>query len=336
MEGSILFDEPAGTLSLVDPELLPLLSMMPAIDFAARSMDEIRQQAEARYAFLPPPSIKPEIRQFPGPGGTIQIYWYDPCPHGVDRPVLLHIHGGGMIMGSARVMQANPAALARTLNVPVASVEYRLAPEAPFPGPQEDCLAAYAWLVTNGNFLGIDPERIGLIGESAGGGLAAATALMLCDRVGPRPAAQFLIYAMLDHRTGSDECPYRNRATGEFIWTRAVNRFAWQSLRGSYTIKDERQGWFSPILARDLSGLPPTWIGIGSLDLFLDENLSYARRLIDAGTAVELRCYNGGVHAFNAIAQAGITKAFNRDLFAAVSRWLNLEPSHARPIVSID
>jgi len=310
-----------STRHLVDPELLPLLEMMPPADLAAMDLGELRVASNARYAFLGAPAIAPVVHTLAGPGGPLEVYLYDPAPGTPGRAALLHIHGGGMVMGSASVMQAGPAAMAQSLGIPVASVEYRLAPEHPFPAPQEDCLAALNWLVSLPE---VDADRVGVIGESAGGGLAASVALMARDLGGPKLAAQFLTYPMLDHRTGGDDCCYNNPTTGEFIWTRASNRFGWGALKGAYEPTDERKGWFSPSLAEDLSGLPPTWIGTGSLDLFYDEDLDYARRLVAAGVPVELHSYPGAIHAFNAVAGSRLAQAFGRDLMGAIANWLKV------------
>lgn len=310
------------TRHLVDRETLPLLELMPTREFATEHIPQVRVESEERFAFLGNPPLAPVVHTIEGPGGPFEIYLYDPDPGATGRGALLHIHGGGMIIGSARSMQHGPSTIAATLGIPIASVEYRLAPENPFPAPQEDCHAALAWLAATAEARGIDPMRIGIIGESAGGGLAAATALMARDQGGPPLAAQFLTYPMLDHRTGSDACPYRNPVTGEFVWTRQANQVGWEALRGGYEPVDHRKGWFSPALADDLSGLPPTWIGTGSLDLFLDENLDYARRLIAAGVAVELHSYPGAIHAFNIVATSAISQAFNRDLMSAIARLL--------------
>lgn len=310
-----------STRHLVDPELLPLLEMMPPVDLAAMDLVELRTASNARYAFLGAPAIAPQVHTIPGPGGPLEVYLYDPAPGTTGRAALLHIHGGGMIMGAAKVMQAGPAGMAQALGIPVVSVEYRLAPEHPFPAPQEDCLAALRWL---SGLPEVDPERIGITGESAGGGLAASVALMARDLGGPKLGAQFLTYPMLDHRTGGEQCPYNNPATGEFIWTRASNRFGWGALQGDYAPVDARRGWFSPSLAEDLSGLPPTWIGTGSLDLFYDEDLDYARRLVAAGVPVELHSYPGAIHAFNAVAESRLAKAYGRDLIGAMAHWLKV------------
>lgn len=313
---------------MVDPELLPLLDLMPAGVFSSETLPAIREQTEARFAFLGDPPFKPIIRTIAGPyGGKPDVYWYDPAPGSTTRPALLHVHGGGMILGSAKSMQHGPAAMALALGIPVASVDYRLAPEHQFPAPQEDCLAALRWLAAEAAELGIDPQRIGIIGESAGGGLAAATALMARDQGGPKLAGQFLIYPMLDHRTGGPECRYSNPATGEFVWTRTSNQFGWQALQGDYAADDARKGWFSPALAEDLAGLPPSWIATGSLDLFLDEDLDYTRRLIAAAVPTELHVYPGAPHGFQLVASSQAAAIFNQDLVRAVCRVLAISPS---------
>lgn len=310
------------TRHLVDPEILPLIDMMPMREFTRENLAQVRVESAARFAFLGEPPLATEVKVIDGPAGDLEVYWYDPAPGTAGRAALLHVHGGGMVIGSAKSMQFGPSGMASALGIPVASVEYRLAPEHPFPAPQEDCLAALRWLAGNAGALGVDSARIGIIGESAGGGLAAATALMARDLGGPALAAQFLTYPMLDHRTGSDDCQWNNPNTGEFIWTRSANRFGWEALRGDYGADDRRKGWFSPALAEDLAGLPPTWIGTGSLDLFFDEDLDYARRLTAAGVPVELHSYPGAIHAFNAVADSQIAKSFSRDMLGAIARML--------------
>lgn len=312
------------TRHLVDPDFLPLIDLLPDNAFTREALPTIRAESEGRFAFVGAPPIAPEIKVIEGEGGPLEVYWYDPAPGETGRAALLHIHGGGMVIGSARSMQQAPSGMAAALGIPVASVEYRLAPDHPFPAPQNDCYAALQWLAANAEALGVDASRIGITGESAGGGLAAATALMARDCGGPALAAQFLTYPMLDHRTGSADCPYGNPITGEFVWTRLHNQFGWECLQGDYAANDARKGWFSPALAEDLSGLPPTWIGTGSLDLFLDEDLDYALRLVKAGVPVELHSYPGAIHAFNAIAEATTAKAFTRDLLGAMARMLRI------------
>jgi triacylglycerol lipase len=196
----------------------------------------------------------------------------------------------------------------------IVSVDYRLCPETPFPGPQEDNYAGLLWLAEHAEELGVDPSRIVVMGESAGGGLAASLALMARDRGGPRLAGQVLVYPMLDWRTGGPDDCWKNRHTGEFIWTHAKNQFGWNALRGDYSPTDARKGWFSPALADDLAGLPPTYMMTGALDLFLDEDLDYARRLADAGVPIELHVYPGAIHAFEMVPDTALQRQAMTDL----------------------
>ena len=309
------------TRHLVDREIAPIIDLFPRVDLDAAPIAQIRARAAETYAILPPPVIAPEKLFVPSihGGPDIMVFLYRPAMTRAGSGAILHIHGGGMVLGSVEQMQAGPAALAAAAGVPVVSVEYRLAPEHPFPAPQEDCYSALSWLAGQADALGFDAKRIVVAGESAGGGLAAALAIMARDLGGPGLAGQLLTYPMLDHRTGGDACPYRNPMTGEFIWTRASNRFGWRALQGDYRADDERCGWFSPSLAGDLTGLPPAYIATGSLDLFFDENLDYARRLVAAGVPVDLHSYAGAIHAFNAIPDAALSQRFNGGLLAAAA-----------------
>ena len=313
------------TRHLVDPEVWPIVELLPFAELTRETLDQARADAAGRFADLAEMPLAATVRTAQrADGSSIELYHFDPKPGAQNQAALYHVHGGGMILGTAKDMQAGPSAMAAALGIPVVSVEYRLAPEAPFPGPQHDCLNGLTWLATHAGELGIDPARIAIVGESAGGGLAAATALMARDTGGPRLAAQVLVYPMLDHRTGSAACQWNNRSTGEFLWNRAGNQFGWEALRGDYTPDDARKGWFSPALAEDLTGLPPTLLLTGSLDLFFDEDLDYARRLVDAGVPVELHSYPGAIHAFNMVAEAGISQAFARDMLGGIARLLKL------------
>ena len=313
------------TRHLVDPEVWPIVELLPFAELTRETLDQARADAAGRFADLAEMPLAATVRTAPrANGSSVELYHFDPKPGAQNQAALYHVHGGGMILGTAKDMQAGPSAMAAALGIPVISVEYRLAPEAPFPGPQHDCIDGLTWLAAHASELGIDPARIAIVGESAGGGLAAATALMARDTGGPRLAAQVLVYPMLDHRTGSAACQWNNRSTGEFLWNRAGNQFGWEALRGDYTPDDARKGWFSPALAEDLAGLPPTLLLTGSLDLFFDEDLDYARRLVDAGVPVELHSYPGAIHAFNMVAEAAISKAFARDLLGGIARLLKL------------
>ena len=320
------------TRHLVDPEILPVIEALPFRAFTRETLPLARAESAERFKFLGEPAIAPARKVARrADGSEFELYLYDPARGGTNRAALYHIHGGGMILGSAKDMAFGPAGMAAALGIPVLSVEYRLAPETPFPGPQQDCLDGLAWMAANAGELGVDPARIAIVGESAGGGLAAGCALIARDTGGPSIAAQVLVYPMLDHRTGSEACRWNNRATGEFVWTREANRFGWEALRGDYAADDARKGWFSPALAEDLTGLPPTLLLTGSLDLFFDEDLDYARRLVDAGVAVELHSYAGAIHGFNVVAEARVSQAFARDLLSGIARLLGLDASDTIP-----
>jgi triacylglycerol lipase len=314
-----------STLHLVDPEIAPIIELLGGMDINADTLDMIRsgtvlsQMMDAQTAL-----IEPVIRHAKGRDGApdVALYCYTPTGEQKLRPAILHIHGGGMVIGSAEMSRASMPPLALALDAVLVSVEYRLAPETPFPGPQEDCYSALAWLHENAGDLGVDPARIIVMGESAGGGLAAALALMARDRGEYALAGQVLIYPMLDHRTGGPDCQWRNPMTGEFIWKPQNNRFGWESLRGDYTLDDNRKPWFSPALADDLTALPPTYIAVGTLDLFFDEDLDYARRLGAAGVAVELHTYPGAIHAFDMVKDASVAKRAAANLSDALGRML--------------
>jgi triacylglycerol lipase len=307
------------TRHLVDPELLALVDSQPVEALTMDSLPDLRRLGAERLATLPKPAVAPQRLAAPGPAGApeVPVLLYRPPRQRKDSAALLHIHGGGTISGSPELSAYASAAAALEFGIPVVSVYYRLAPETPFPGAHEDCYAALVWLVAQAGALGIDARRIAVSGDSAGGGLAAALTLMARDRGEYAIAAQFLTYPMLDHRTGSSDDPYRNPETGEFAWTRQRNRFAWAALRGAYAMDDGRIGWFSPARAADLSGLPPAWIGVGTLDLMYDESVAYAERLRAAGVATRLEIYPGATHAFNAAPEASVTRRYRADLAAA-------------------
>lgn len=307
---------------LVDPEIEMMLEM-PSLELTPETLPDIRANPMFTGAEVPPPPFPVSEVFAPVEGGPdVRLVVMNPPSPATGRGAALHIHGGGMVVGTADRAVADKPHLALEHDCVVVSVDYRLAPETPFPGPQEDNYAALLWLVEHAAELGVDPARIVVMGESAGGGLAASLALMARDRGGPRVAGQVLIYPMLDWRTGGPDDPYRNRHTGEFIWTRDKNRFGWEALRGGYQPNDERKAWFSPSLAEDLSDLAPAYIATGALDLFLDEDLDYARRLIDCGVRTELHVYPGAIHAFEMVPETGLARQAAMDLKRGLARLL--------------
>nr|WP_166174833.1 alpha/beta hydrolase [Altererythrobacter segetis] len=310
------------TRHLVDPEIAAMLEM-PALDLTDETLEEIRNNPLFSAADLPPPPFPVTEAFAPSEHGPeVRLVVMNPPSENTGRGAVLHIHGGGMVVGVADTATVTKCPLALEHDVVVVSVDYRLAPETPFPGPQEDNYAALLWLADHASDLGVDPARIVVMGESAGGGLAASLAQMTRDRGGPRLAGQVLVYPMLDWRTGGPECAHNNRHTGEWIWTRDKNRFGWEALRGDYSPADARKGWFSPALADDLSSLAPAYIATGALDLFLDEDLAYARRLIDAGVACELHVYPGAIHAFEMVPDTALATQAASDLRRGLGRLL--------------
>lgn len=246
----------------------------------------------------------------------------DPAPGSTGRPALLHIHGGGYILGSAEGSAPMLQRYASEAECVVVTVEYRLAPETPFPGSLEDNYAVLHWLVENSASLGIDPARIGVAGESAGGGHAAALAIAARDRGGPAIAFQLLVYPMLDDRTGSSRpaSPY----IGEYIWRAEHNRWGWSSLLGVPAGSDEVPAGAVPARIQDLSGLPPAFIASGALDIFVEEDIAYAGRLIAAGVPVELYIEPGAFHGFNEmVPDAAVSQRFNRRVLEGLKRGLH-------------
>ncbi|PZU64863.1 MAG: hypothetical protein DI540_18875 [Sphingobium sp.] len=198
-----------------------------------------------------------EERWAPGSGDQpdVRVLLYRPKGGTARAPAILFIHASGYIAGKPDWVAGANQALADAQGALVVAVNYRLAPETPFPGPLDDCYAALRWLSENAAELGVDRARIVIMGESAGGGLAAALALLVRDRREIPLAGQVLIYPMLDPRTGTSEAQVENPASGEFVWTRRHNQFAWRALRGAAEIPAERLGYFGPALANADSGV---------------------------------------------------------------------------------
>jgi acetyl esterase/lipase len=248
-------------------------------------------------------------RLVPGPAGAPDLSLLICLPTGVTAPTaaIYHIHGGGMIIGDNRTGLPLMVEWAAELRAAVISVEYRLAPETPHPGPVEDCYAGLAWTAAHAAELGIDPERIVVAGGSAGGGLAAAVALLARDRGGPSLFAQMLMCPMLDDR---NDTVSSWQMAGLGIWDRASNEIGWTALLGAARGGPDVSPYAAPARAADLSGLPPAFIDVGSAETFRDEAVTYASRIWQAGGAAELHVWPGGFHGFAGMApQAAISRA---------------------------
>jgi acetyl esterase/lipase len=307
---------------LVDPDFAPLIEQLPGISFENGGLAGARAMMAAMAP--PRPAPGPDIQVYetkaPGRDGApdVRLVVTAPRAAGRDRPGILHVHGGGYVLGAAEMTGETDAAYARDLGAVVVSVDYRLAPETPFPGPVEDCYAGLAWLSAQAATLGVDPGRIVVTGESAGGGLAAALVLLARERGEIPIAFQHLVFPMLDDRTvtRADPSPF----LGQFVWTPAGNRFGWTALLGREPGGPDVSPFAAPARAGDLSGLPPTFMICGALDLFLEENLDYARRLLLAGVPTELHVYPGAPHGFMFVPEADVTRRFARDSMAALAR----------------
>ncbi len=306
---------------LVDPELAPMLELFPTTELDEASLAEAR----ARRFELPidpdaDKAVSVEQRKIKGPDGEIDVFCLRPVAAAGPLACILHVHGGGYVMGSAETMAPLRKPLVQALGCSLVSVEYRLAPETRAPGAVEDCYAALAWLKAEPGAAGIDPARIGVMGESAGGGLAAALALLARDRGEHLLTFQHLIYPMLDDRTSVDADP--DPFAGEFIWPHVNNLFGWGALLGTAPGAEDVSHYASPARAESVAGLPPTFISTGALDLFVHEDIDYARRLIREGVPTELHVYPGAFHAFDFVPGADVATRARRDSLDALARAL--------------
>jgi acetyl esterase/lipase len=254
----------------------------------------------------------------PGPPGDpdVIVRVYSPPASTAARPCCYWIHGGGYIFGDINMSDLRCVQTAESLDCVVVSVDYRLAPESPFPAPLEDCYAGLAWTAANAADLGIDPQRIVIVGQSAGGGLAAALALLARDRGQIPVSYQLLIYPMIDDRNTTTSSELVTK-----VWTREANLLGWRCYLGHEPGIDGVSPYAAPARAGDLGGLPPAFIGVGTLDVFRDENITYAQRLLAAGVPTELHVYPGAPHGFEGLApQAAVSQQFSRDIADALRR----------------
>jgi acetyl esterase/lipase len=289
---------------LIDPEsrvsLDHLMEVLPGGFNAIADLAQRRTTADAVLAALEIPEnprVTHEDLQVPGPEGApdITVRVYRPVGSSDALPGIYYIHGGGMVLGDVKGENAGAELICDQVGAVVVSVEYRLAPEHPHPAPVEDCYAGLEWLAKNVSELGIDAERIAIYGGSAGGGLSLATALLARDRGGPQLSFMMPIYPMIDDR---HETPSSHEITDIGIWDRAGNLEAWAWYLGG----QEADQYAAPARALDLSGLPPAFIDVGTVDLFRDEDIAFAQRLMQAGVPTELHVHPGAYHASEMLA----------------------------------
>lgn len=236
------------------------------------------------------------------------------------KPVFFWIHGGGYILGQAK--QGDMFTLrAAERGCYAASVEYRLAPETAYPGPLEDCYEGLKYLIDNAEALNIDPSKVIIGGVSAGGGLCAGLALLIRDRGLCTPLGQVLIYPMIDDM---NIAPASDALPDTLVWSRAYNKFGWQSYLGDLFGSDDVPAYAAAARADNVAGLPPTYMPVGDLDLFLDENIAYAQKLTRAGVPTHFHIVPGAFHGFNGfVADAAISRAINAETFEFIAKLLS-------------
>ncbi|WP_066817894.1 alpha/beta hydrolase [Sphingomonas mali] len=320
-----------ANLAFVDPELRPMAADMmkasagqPPLNAQTLAAQRVALGKIFTLPALPSPSFtKHLVRSYDG--YMVPIYVVNARP-GSDRPAILYTHGGGFVLGDAVGRICDVQALAAELDCVVVTVDYRLAPETTFKGSIEDNYAALRWLHSNAQDLGVDPARIAVMGGSAGGGHAALLALTARDRKEVKLAYQALIYPMLDDRTGVTHHPAS--PIGTLVWKEAENRFGWQSFLGQGPGTGSVPAQAVPARYKDLAGLPPTFIGVGSIDLFVDEDIAYAHRLVDAGVPTDLVVVPGAYHGFDIIGpNTRVGKYFNAAVLNALRRGLSIRES---------
>lgn len=306
-------------IDTIDPQFRVPMAYLP-LTINARTLT-LSRRAAAPTADLGDVAL--DVRVLPAEAGLagVEVRVYDPAGRADGSPAVLYIHGGGYVIGTAAGDDTACAELARRLGALVVSVDYRLAPEHPFPAAHEDCLRALRWLHAEADALRVDASRIAVSGESAGGGLAAGLVQRAVDD-GLPVCFEHLIYPMLDDRTVQ-----RAEAEGGWnaVWTPPSNRFGWTSYLGHEPGLPATPPYAVPARRESLEGLPPTWIGVGTVDLFHEEDVAYGEALRAAGVACELHVVPGMYHAgqrFAATAPAAVE--FERSSVDALARGLGV------------
>ncbi len=295
------------------PELTKARFYPPSLGLP-RTLPLFRTIESLQKRFVNPKARKVSVSE------TADVYFIGAPSGRTPAPALLWIHGGGMVVGTAvSEFSLTQKRYSPHMDVAMAFVEYRLAPEHPFPAAMDDCAAALEWLADQ---LEVDAGRIAIGGGSAGGGLAAGLALRARDEMDVNPVFQMLIYPMIDDRTAQrtdlEDVPVK-------LWSQTCNRFGWSSYLAGAT-GDDVHPHAAPSRAEDLSGLPPAWIGVGTLDLFHDEDVEYARRLREAGVPCELEVVEGAFHGFD-IGSAPVVQDFHRSQVDALRAAFDQDPA---------
>jgi len=318
-------------IELVDPELRDAALMMrqSMAEYVPMNRRKLAKRRAWMESMLPPvvEGVAFAEQLVPrhaagGEGPDVKVFVVNPKP-GARGPGIFHIHGGGFTASSARGSLPAIQLLARTLDCPIVTVDYRLAPETIWSGSLEDNYSALLWMQAHAEEIGVDPARIAVLGESAGGGHAALLTLAARDRGEVSLAFQSLVYPMLDDRAGTSRKGAEH--IGYFGWNPEANRFGWQSFLGCTPGGRKVPQEAVPARVEDLSGLPPAWIGVGGLDLFVDESIDYAARLNRAGVSTELLLVPGAFHGFDSfVGHSAIARRFTAAKVDALRRGLGI------------
>lgn len=291
--------------SRLDPELVPAFEQSYAMDLARTGPDFLKQRAAGLVGSPSLPkdeAVEVHDRYIPNGDGTgeLRLRIYTPKETEGPLPCIYWIHGGGFLFGVPEQNEAQSLRFAREVGAVVVAVDYRLAPEHPYPAPLEDCYAGLRWVFQHGEELGVDTERVAVAGASAGGNLCAAVTLLARDRGEFMPAFQMPLYPMLDDRM---ETPSSREETDPRVWNSDANRYGWHAYIRDIAGTDAVTSYMAPAREEDLSGLPPAYSCIGTLEPFRDEVIRYMARLAQAGVPVEFHIYPRAFHAFEAVAR---------------------------------
>jgi acetyl esterase/lipase len=312
---------------VIDPELAAFVQAMPVIDLS----DPVAARAGFEDLLAAIGSDLPEAeemtiedRMVPGwegdPDVAVRVYRPRAAP-GVRRPGIVQIHGGGFIVGSVEAEHAGSVMVAAGVGAVVVSVEYRLAPEHAYPAALHDCYAALSYIHDEANALGVDTDRVALMGASAGGGLAAATALLARDLGGPPVCFQMLQIPELDDRL---ETPSMRAFVDSPVWNRPLAVQSWKAYLGARSGSDDVPVHAAPARAEDVSGLPPAYVSTAEHDPLRDEGITYALRLLQAGVSVELHQFPGTFHGSALVTSAAVSRRAQSEVTAVLRRALRV------------
>jgi acetyl esterase/lipase len=313
-----------------DPELAEIMAALPDMDLGIGDPPTARagfsEMVAALNADLDATGVVVEERRIPGPEGAPAVAIRTYTPEGLDRavPGLLQIHGGGFVIGDLEMDHGTCLALSRNLGIVVVSVGYRLAPETPYPGGLEDCYAALLWTSENAAELQIDPQRLGISGQSAGACLSTATAMMSRDRGGPALCLQYLGIPGVDDRL---ETPSMQKFVDTPLWNRPNAELSWDFYLGDAYRRGAENvpAYAAPARADNLANLPPTYISTMEFDPLRDEGVLYALRLMQAGVSVELHSFPGTFHGSSLFPAAGVSQRESSEMMTVLRRGLRVE-----------